>query len=158
MARTSGSTRQRPSVGAETAIRRLFERVYSTGELSQVDTLVASDCTAYSVEAATAYHGPAGMKTHVSRLRTAFGGFSIEIDALRDSGDAVAVEWTARGRHERPFVGVEPTCRVGAAGEEPHGPQVVVPGRASGRFAREQLREWRMEWNVDDLRDRATHD
>lgn len=152
MASESTSNRHTSSDADHAVVRRLFERVYSKGDLRLVDELVASDCTGYSAESADAYLGPQGMKTHVIRLRTAFRGFTIEIDALHVAGEAVEVQWTARGTHERPFLDVEPTCNVGPAGEEPRGNRIAVTGSASGTLTDEGIREWVMRWNLDSLR------
>jgi len=133
-------------------VRRLFERVYSKGDLSLVDELVASDFVGYSTESADAYRGPEGVKTHMSRLRGAFHGFAIEIDDIHVDGDTFEVSWTARGVHERRFLGVEPTCTVGPAGEEPHGNRIAVAGVTRGTIENGKVHESEMVWDGATLR------
>lgn len=132
----------------EDVIRSLFERVYSKGVLNLVDELLASDFTASSSTSDDPYHGPQGMKAHVSRLRVAFHGFTIDINTLHVVGDAFEVHWTARGRHERPFMGMEPTCHIGQAGEEPCGTRFTVTGDANGVLTNEGIKELDMRWDM----------
>lgn len=138
-------------VEPEAVIRPLFERIYSKGVLHLVDELVASDFTAYSSTSDDPYHGSEGMKAHVGRLRVAFHGFAIDIDALRVAGDAFEVNWTARGTHERPFMGLEPTCHIGPAGAEPRGTRFTVTGDASGVLTNEGIEELDMSWDMASL-------
>lgn len=133
-------------------IRSFFERVYSKGDLSLVDEVVASDFVGSSNESSERYLGPAGVKTHVSRLRRAFYGFTIEIDDLSLDGDTFEVTWTARGTHERRFLGVDPTCTIGRAGEEPHGSRIAVGGVTRGTVTNEEIQECEMVWDVKTLR------
>lgn len=133
-------------------IRRLFERVYSKGDLSLVEELVASDFVGTSNESSERYLGPAGVKTHVSRLRGAFFGFTIEIEDISLDGDTFEVTWTARGTHERRFLGVDPTCPIGRAGEEPHGSRIAVGGVTRGTITNEEIHESEMVWDVKTLR------
>lgn len=148
----SSSKRDRDRDEDRAVVRRLFEQVYSKGDLSIVDELVASDFVGYSTESSDTYHGPDGVKTHMSRLRAAFHGFTIEIDGLHVEGNTFEVSWTARGTHERRFLGVEPTCTVGQAGEEPHGNQIAVPGVTTGTIANGKIHESKMIWDVAALR------
>lgn len=133
-------------------VRRLFERVYSTGDLSLVDELVASDFVGDSTESSEAYLGPEGMKSHVSRLRGVFYGFTIEIDDLHVEDDTFEVSWIARGTHERRFLGIEPTVNVGQAGDEPHGNRIAVSGVATGTLTNGEIRENRIIWDEETLR------
>lgn len=143
--------RTRDSGQEQAILRCLFERVYSTGELSFVDELVGPDFIGDSIESTDGYLGPDGMKTHVTRLRRAFHGFTLEIDALQVEGDNFEVQWTARGTHERPFVGIEPTCNIGPLGEDPHGTRIAVTGDARGVLTNGLLREWIMTWDEESL-------
>lgn len=134
------------------AIRWLFERVYSKGELGVADDIATRDFVGCSTEADSAYHGPKGLKEHVIRLRTAFFGFTIEIETIERHGLVREVAWTARGTHERPFLGVEPACIIGQAGEEPHGTRIAVPGTSDVTVEDESVRHHDMRWDVSRLR------
>ena len=139
-------------IEGEAVVRILFERVYSKGELNVVDELIAPDFVGHWSGPADAYLGPDGVKAHVRQFRTAFNGFAVGIDQLRVARDAFEVHWTARGTHERPFEGVEPTCDIGRAGEEPHGNRIAISGVTRGTVTNGRLRESTTVWNEEDLR------
>lgn len=134
------------------AVRSLFERVYSKGELNLIDDVVTSDFIAESTESSHAYLGPGGMRAHVIRLRAAFRGFTIGIDDLHVQGDTFEVSWTARGTHERRFRGVDPVCDLGRVGEEPRGNRLAVSGDTRGTVRNGKIHESRMVWDAEELR------
>lgn len=136
----------------EAIIRRLFERVYSKGELYGVDELIAPGFVGSSIESADAYCGPDGLKSDVIRLRSAFGGFTIEIDDIQLTGGLFAVSWTARGTHEQRFQGIDPVCIVGEVGEEPHGTPITVAGVTEGLIREGKFRKGDMTWNWAEFR------
>jgi hypothetical protein len=149
--RALGTGTERGDGGAR-AVRRLFERVYSTGELSFLDELVAPGFVGYGTDTPDAYHGPEGLREHVVRLRSAFFGPVFDLDEIDRFGNTWAATWTARGTHERPFLGAEPTCVVGRAGEEPHGRRVAVPGVSRVTVVDGRIDRHRMTWEEDRLR------
>lgn len=150
----SESTTKRSQVADENraAVRSLFERVYSKGELNLIDDVVASDFIAESTESSRASLGPGGIRAHAIRLRTAFHGFTIGIDDLRLQGDTFEASWTARGTHERRFRGIDPRCDLGRVGEEPHGNRIAVSGETSGTIRNGKIGEIRMVWDAEELR------
>jgi hypothetical protein len=134
------------------AIRYLFDRVYSKGDLGLINEITTQDFVGYSTEAEDTYHGPEGLREHVIRLRTAFFGFTMEIENIERDGLVWEVAWTARGTHERPFLGVEPTCIIGQAGEEPHGKRIAVPGISDVTVGDQMIRHHDMRWDMNRLR------
>lgn len=136
----------------ERAVRRLFERVYSGGELPAVKDLVAPDYLGYCTGVSDTYLGPAGVKSHATRLRAAFFGLRFDIDDIRGTPDGIVVQWTATGRLERAIMGVHPACNIGRSGEEPGGPEVTVSGRTSLKMTGGKVRESYIDWNLDELR------
>lgn len=150
----SKSTTKRSQAADENraVVRRLFERVYSKGELNLVSDVVASDLIAESTESSQTYLGPEGIRVHVIRLRTAFRGFTIGIDDLHVQGDTFEVFWTARGTHEGRFQGIDPRCDLGRAGEEPHGNRIAVSGDTRGTIRNGKIHESRMVWDLEELR------
>lgn len=133
-------------------IRHLFEQVYSKGRLGIVNVLVSSEFSGSSSVSPDAYFGPDGLKSHVIRLRTVFHGFTIDIDDLHVKGDSFEVSWTARGKHERRFLDIEPSCIIGRAGVEPHGIEIAVAGITTGTITGGKIRESSMIWDVKELR------
>lgn len=127
----------------ERLLRRLFERAYSKGELSALDDLVAADYIGYGT-GPDVYRGPDGARSHVARLRSALFGAVVEVDEVQGDAGEFEVHWTARGRLERPFMGIDPPCVMGHAGEEPHGPTLSVTGTTTGSIADGRIREMRL--------------
>lgn len=135
----------------EGVIRRLFERVYSKGELNIINEIAASDVIGYCSGTTESYLGPDSMKTHVKQIRATFQGFTINIDQLYVERDAFEVHWTARGSHEQLFINIDPTCNIGAVGEEPSGNRIAVSGVTTGIISNGKIREQKMDWNVEQL-------
>lgn len=140
------------SVETEEVLHRLFERVYSEGDLTVAGDVVATDFEGRCSGTTEPFHGIAGVKEHASRLRSAFVGLTVEIDDLRRTPEGFQARLTAEGRFERPFAGVEPTCVIGRAGEEPRGPTVTIAGDVSGRVTGGALSGFDIEWDIDALR------
>lgn len=135
----------------ERAIRRLFEEVYSRGELQTVEDLVAPDYIGYCSGISDTYRGPSGLKSHATRLRAAFFGLRFDIDEVRGTPDRVEVLWTATGRLERAIMGVQPAPTMGPSGQEPGGPELAVTGVTSLRMTGGKVRESYMDWDLDGL-------
>lgn len=151
--RTQSTSSPQPSTeGVRTLLERLFRQVYSNGELSVADDVVAPEFVGRTSETDDPFHGPGGVKSHASRLRAAFHGFTVELDDVDVAGDVFEATWTATGTHERRFLGIEPALSVGAAGVEPHGTRVAVSGSATGRVGDGTIRTCRLEWDVTALR------
>lgn len=148
----SATKRPRDMDDDKAIIRRFIERVYSKGELIHVNDLVASDCIGYSTATADPYLGPEGIKIHVKQLRRAFHGFTMEIDDLHREGDTFEVSWTARGTHERRFLGLDPTCNIGQPGEEPKGYQLAISGVTTGTIKSGKIHQSTMVWDGEELR------
>lgn len=135
----------------ERAILRLFEQVYSGGELLDVEDIVAPDYRGYCSGTRATYHGRSGVKSHVARLRAAFYGFEFHIHDIQGISDGIAVRWTVTGRLERPVMGLQPECIIGRKGEEPGGPDVTVTGRTSLKMTNGKVRESLMYWDLGEL-------
>lgn len=140
------------SVETEQALHRLFERVYSEGDLTVAGEVVAADFEGRCTGTSEPFHGVVGVKEHASRLRSALAGLTVEIDDLRRTPEGFQARLTAQGRFERPFSGVEPTCVIGRAGEEPRGPTVTISGELSGRVTAGALSGFDIEWDIEALR------
>lgn len=150
--RSTATPSSTPAVEDGHVFHRLVERVYSEGELSTAEELVADDFHGHCAATSEDYHGVTGLKAHASRFRAAFPGLTAEIDDLRSTPLGFEARLTMEGRFERAVGGVEPTCVIGAAGEEPGGRMVQISGVVSGRLADGQLRHCDFDWDIDALR------
>lgn len=152
MSLTTTTAIDEEETASPTAIRRLFERVYSRGELIHLEDLVAEAAIVSDGATGETYLGLDGVRGHVAHLRRTFHGFAIEVQAIHVDGGTFEVEWLATGTHERRFMGIDPTCIIGAAGTEPHGPEIEVEGLARGTLRDGSIRTCRFDWDLATLR------
>jgi steroid delta-isomerase-like uncharacterized protein len=105
--------------GAESAkalARRVFDEVWTQGNLDVIDELFASDCTSFDPVNGEV-RGPAGVRGLISMYRTAFPDTRMTILHQLAERDWVATHWTATGTHQGELMGIPPT-----------GTQVTVSG------------------------------
>ena len=88
----------------EAVVRRFMEELWSEGQLSVADELVAPDHRHHLGD--DTLRGPDGIKEAVTWLRTAFSDLSFEVDDVISDGDRVVLRWTARGTHRGTFADV----------------------------------------------------
>lgn len=149
----TGTPRNELSGETEQVVRRLFEEVYAGGELQVAAEIVTPDYVGYCTGTGAVYSGPAGLKEHAARVRSSLFELSIRVDAVHGTAERFLVVWTATGRLERPFGGIQPSCVIGPAGDEPGGPTVSIDGVLEGTARDGDLQEARMTWLLDDLSD-----
>jgi predicted ester cyclase len=80
------------------AARAEFE-IWRTGELNQLDDLVAADVVHHDPYDPNAAEGLAGLKRSIEANRAAFPDMTIEIDDQVAEDDRVAIRWVARMTH-----------------------------------------------------------
>jgi predicted ester cyclase len=93
----------------EAVVRRFMTELWSDGNLSVADEVVATDHVHRVGE--DELRGPDEIKGAVLGLRAAFPDLRFEIDDLVSDGDRVVLRWTATGTHEGTFADVAPTGR-----------------------------------------------
>ena len=90
-------------------LRRLYEEVWSQGNLATVDELLAVDYVLH--DPAHLVRGPEGFKAYVSAFRAAFPDLHATIeDQIAEEGK-VAMRFTVRATHRGEFQGLPPTNR-----------------------------------------------
>jgi len=146
------TTRRGSSIEPEQIIRHLFGAVYSDGKLHVVEAVANSDFEGFCTGTADSIAGVGGVKTHAARLRSTFTGLTLEVEECRRTRDRFVVSLRALGRFERSFGEIDPPCLIGQAGDEPHGPGVSFPGRATGTVVDGKLDEMYLDWNFESLR------
>jgi predicted ester cyclase len=90
--------------------RRVFDEMWTQGNLDLADEIVAPEFVGRQSGMAP-FHGPAGAKQVIGRLRTAFPDIAFTIEELVAEGDLVATRWTARGTNDGEFLGMAPSGR-----------------------------------------------
>lgn len=148
-------TRIELSTQDERTLRRLFEEVYSAGKLHVVEDVVSPDYRGFCAGTGETYRGPAGVKSHATRLRSAFFGLRFDIDDIRGNVDGIEVRWTATGRLERAIMGLQPACTVGRAGDEPGGRELTIAGQTCLQMRNGKVRASDMDWHLDELGDQV---
>jgi predicted ester cyclase len=118
-----------------TLIRDLYERVWTFGDYSAIDSLVALKYTIH-LDPGDAWEGQtldhAGYRERVRHSRQAFPDLVFTIDDTVAAGDKVAVRWRAEGTHEGDLTGIPATGkRVAFGGQTIY---AVCDGRVSGHW------------------------
>jgi steroid delta-isomerase-like uncharacterized protein len=116
-------------------VRDTAERLFSQGDLSAVDELIAADAVDHCEPPGTDCR--AHFRQVVGMLRGAFPDFQMTVDDMLAEGDAVAVRLTMTGTHQGPFMELPPTGR-----------HVSVPQMRMMRFRDGQMSE---SWSVIDV-------
>ena len=88
-------------------VERLVRDVVNGGQMDLLDEVLADDFVAHGVGKVPS--GPEGMRGLIDTWRTAFPDWQDQIDEIVAEGDLVVLKITARGTHEGPLMGVEPT-------------------------------------------------
>lgn len=116
-------------------IRRFFEEVWSTGDLSRRDEFLAAGYRGHIAGAAAPIDRD-GWTGWFQGFRTGFPDARFTVEDMIAEGDRVAARLTMRGTHLGPMNGVPPTGRT-----------VVVSGMSIERVAEGRIVEG---WNEND--------
>lgn len=136
LAASTASARAADDPAANKAlIRRFFEEVWSTGDLSRRDSFLAAEYRGHVAGAAEAIDRD-GWSAWFQGFRTAFPDARFTVEDMVAEGDRVAARLTMRGTHLGPLNGVPPTGRA-----------VVVGGMSLERVADGRIVEG---WNEND--------
>lgn len=147
-ARGGGASKAPP----EALLRRLVDAVYSAGHLGVTEEILVGDAAGYCTGTRTSYDGVGGVKAHATRLRSTFPGLTLDIKEVHQTADGFEASVIATGRFERQFGGIQPSCQIGAPGEEPGGPHVRIPGTVRGRTADGRFSKLEFDWDLTALR------
>lgn len=117
--------------------RRGLEEGFGQGNLSLVDESIAENYVNHDPADGGDYSGRAGMKQQIELYRTAFPDLKMTVDDIFESGDEVAVRWTARGTHRGELMGLAPT-----------GVQVTTTGISIDRYEDGKVVESWTNWDT----------
>ena len=134
--------------GNEQIVRRYFQEVLNQGNEAAADELVHPNAKDSShnqdlqkLGLPTAGQGNAGAKQAAKALRDAVGNLQFTLQNVREHGDRVEFEWTARGTHKGHLMG------HGASNK-----QASVSGRGSVRIQDGKIIEGTSDWDPEALR------
>ena len=90
-------------------VARIYEEVFNTGTLDQVDTLISAEYIDHNPIGQSSESGIEGFKQTVRGLRFAFPDLQFTIEEILATGDKVVIRTTMQGTHKNSFLGVDPT-------------------------------------------------
>jgi predicted ester cyclase len=90
-------------------IRRLFDEVWSDGNVALLDDLLAPGFVDHAAQMGGGDSTAAGFKTQARLFRVAFPDGRSHIDDLIAEGDRVVARWTDGGTHRGEWMGIAPT-------------------------------------------------
>jgi steroid delta-isomerase-like uncharacterized protein len=93
----------------KTTCRRLYDEVFSKGNLSSINQLVDSKFVGYDPAFPEPTKGSDGFRDFVSSLRSAFPDLSMKVENIFGEGDFCCARWSATGTHRGDFMGISPT-------------------------------------------------
>ena len=91
------------------AVRRLFDEVFTGGDLGVIDILIASNIKLHDPSAKNFKKGLEGFKQREEMYTHAFPGKTATIDEIFSSSNTVTVRWTVTATHERDLPGIPAT-------------------------------------------------
>jgi len=118
-------------------VRRLFEELWSKGNLIVADELFAANYLHHDPSTPDLGRGPEGEKKRATLYRNAFPDLRVTIDDLIVEGDTVVTRWTARATHKGELRGIAPTGR-----------QITVTGISIARISGGKFVEGWVNWDA----------
>lgn len=92
-----------------TAVRRLFDEVWNKRNVAAVDQILRFDYRHHDPSTPDLGIGSENYKRIMALYTRAFPDLQLTIDDIVDSGEKVAVRWTATGTHEGELNEIAPT-------------------------------------------------
>jgi steroid delta-isomerase-like uncharacterized protein len=117
--------------------RRWFKEIWSKGNLTAVDEIVAPDYSNYDPAGPMPESGREGLKKHVTAYRAALPDLTFTVEDIMADANKVIVRWTARGTQKGPLLGIPPT-----------GKETTVSGTSVIRIARGKVAEQWVIWDT----------
>ncbi len=88
-------------------VERLVRDIVNGGQVELLDEVLAEDFVAHGVGSSPS--GADGMRQLIATWRTAFPDWQDHIDEMVAEDDLVVLKISARGTHEGPLLGINPT-------------------------------------------------
>jgi ketosteroid isomerase-like protein len=121
----------------KTNVRRLFEELWSKGNLSVADELIAPTHEHHDPSMPDLGRGPEAEKKRVTLYRNAFPDLRFTIEDVIAEGETVMARYSVRGTHKGDLSGIAPT-----------GKQATVSGMSIVRFAGGKMVEGWANWDA----------
>ncbi len=108
-AHDAGTAAARAITRADSVVSRIYEEIFNTGKLGQVDTLIAAEYIDHNPIGPGGKSGIEGFKQTVKALRFAFPDLRFTVEEMIVNGDKVVTRTTMQGTHKNSFMQVDPT-------------------------------------------------
>lgn len=118
-------------------VRRYFDEVLTSGNLSSIDELIASDYVSHYPAGYELGGGPEDVRQIVTSVRRAFPNVRFTVDDLIAEGEKVVCRWTFQGEQEGDFMGIAASGR-----------KATVMGIAIYRIVNNQIAEAWFTWDA----------
>ena len=117
-------------------LRRFFEELFTAGDLSVADEIVALSYVNHNAVPGET-PGRDGLKQFVTDLHTAWADLNFVVEDQVAEGDKVTTRWTVTGTHQGEFAGVPAT-----------GKPISVSGTNIHRVTDGQIQEGWLDWDA----------
>jgi steroid delta-isomerase-like uncharacterized protein len=117
-------------------VRRLFEEVYSKGNVTMLRDFVTDKVKISDAAAPSAREGLESLKALESKYATAFPNKKVKIDDIFATDDRVAVRWTCQGTHKGTLDDISATNRP-----------INISGITLYRFTNGKISEITQSWD-----------
>lgn len=88
-------------------VERLVRDIVNGGQVDLLDEVLSDEFVAHGVGPGPS--GPDGMRRLIATWRAAFPDWQDQIEEIVAEGDLVVIKISARGTHNGPLLGIEPT-------------------------------------------------
>ena len=114
-----------------------MDECWSQGKLNVLPELVTDKCRFHDPVFPNLTAGMENIKTHIETCRRGFPDLKFTIDDTIAERNEVVVQWTGRGTHTGPFLGMQPTNR-----------KATVSGTSIYRIEGSRIAEAWANWNL----------
>lgn len=121
----------------KTIARRWMEELWSQGNASVADEIIASTYTVHDPGTPGRMGGIEGEKATVAMYRTVFPDLRFTMEEVIGEGDRVVIRWITRGTHRGELRGMAPT-----------GKTVEITGISILRIVNGKIAEHRLNWDT----------
>jgi ketosteroid isomerase-like protein len=118
-------------------VRRLFEEVWTKGNLPVADQLFAPTYAHHDLSTPDFGRGPESEKLRATLYRTAFPDLRLTIEDLLAEGETVTARWSCHGTHKGDLGGIAPT-----------GKPFAISGISIARFTNGKMVEGWVNWDA----------
>jgi steroid delta-isomerase-like uncharacterized protein len=117
-----------------------MDECWSQGKLDAIRELVSEECTFHDPVFPSLAAGAESIQRHISSCRSGFSDLRFNIEDTIAERNEVVLHWTARGTHDGPFMGLQPT-----------GKNATVSGTSIFRIDDGRIVEQWADWNLMSL-------